>query len=75
VVALPERRDAFAARVRLADAAERTLDAPYCIWRNDTSGTLLLDALQRAADRGVRVRLDGERRSSARSTSIRARRG
>ena len=57
VVALPDGRDAFAARMRLADAAERTLDVQYYIWRNDTSGTLLLDALRRAADRGVRVRL------------------
>ena len=57
VVALPDGRDAFAARARLADAAERTLDVQYYIWRNDTSGTLLLDALRRAADRGVRVRL------------------
>ena len=57
VVALRDGRDAFAARVRLADAAERTLDVQYYIWRNDTSGTLLLDALRRAAERGVRVRL------------------
>ena len=50
-------RDAFAARVRLADAAERTLDVQYYIWHKDMSGTLLFDALRRAADRGVRVRL------------------
>ena len=29
----------------------------YYIWRNDITGTLLLDALLRAAERGVRVRL------------------
>jgi putative cardiolipin synthase len=57
VVALPEGHDAFAARVRLADAAERTHDVPYNNRRDDTTGTQLLDALQRAADRGVRVRL------------------
>lgn len=50
-------RDAFAARYLLADAAERTLDVQYYIWRNDSSGILLFDALRRAADRGVRVRL------------------
>ena len=50
-------RDAFAARVRLADVAERSLDVQYYIWHNDLSGTLLFDALRRAADRGVRVRL------------------
>jgi putative cardiolipin synthase len=50
-------RDAFAARVRLADIAERSLDVQYYIWQNDLTGTLLLQALRRAADRGVRVRL------------------
>jgi cardiolipin synthase C len=57
VVPLRDGRDAFAARALLADAAERTLDVQYYIWRNDMSGTLLLAALRRAADRGVRVRL------------------
>jgi putative cardiolipin synthase len=50
-------RDAFAARYLLAEAAERTLDVQYYIWRNDLSGTLLMKALVDAADRGVRVRL------------------
>jgi putative cardiolipin synthase len=57
VFALPDGRDAFAARVLLADAAERTLDARYYIWPNDLSGGLLFAALRRAANRGVRVRL------------------
>ena len=57
VVPLLSGRDAFAARVRLADVAERSLDVQYYIWHADLSGTLLLDALRRAADRGVRVRL------------------
>lgn len=57
IVELRDGRDAFAARALLADAAERTLDIQYYIWRNDMSGTLLFDALRRAADRGVRVRL------------------
>ncbi len=57
VVPLADGRDAFAARVLLADAAERTLDVQYYIWHDDMSGTLLFDALRRAADRGVRVRL------------------
>jgi putative cardiolipin synthase len=56
-VELRDGRDAFAARVLLADTAERTLDLQYYIWRNDMSGTLLFAALCRAADRGVRVRL------------------
>ena len=49
--------DAFAARVLLARAAERTLDVQYYIWRGDITGTLLLGELVAAADRGVRVRL------------------
>lgn len=49
--------DAFAARMLLAQAAERTLDVQYYIWHDDMSGTLLFDALREAADRGVRVRL------------------
>jgi cardiolipin synthase C len=57
VVPLAEGRDAFAARAFLADAAERTIDVQYYIWHNDMSGTLLLRALHRAAERGVRVRL------------------
>jgi putative cardiolipin synthase len=57
VFLLDQGRDAFATRVLLADAAERTLDVQYYIWRDDMSGRLLADALRRAADRGVRVRL------------------
>lgn len=57
IVPLRDGHDAFAARVLLADAAEETLDVQYYIWHNDLSGTLLLDALRRAADRGVRLRL------------------
>jgi putative cardiolipin synthase len=54
---LANGQDAFAARVRLADSAERSLDVQYYLWQNDLTGTLLLDALRRAAERGVRVRL------------------
>lgn len=57
IVELRDGRDAFAARVLLADTAERTLDLQYYIWRNDISGALLFAAVCRAADRGVRVRL------------------
>ena len=55
--ALTDAREAFAARALLADAAERTLDVQYYIWHDDLSGRLLFDALLRAAQRGVRVRL------------------
>ena len=57
LVALDEGGDAFAARIQLADAAEHRIDAQYYIWHHDNAGTLLLQALLRAADRGVRVRL------------------
>jgi len=57
VLGLSDPRDAFAARVMLAAAADRSLDVQYYIWRGDTTGTLLLDALRQAAERGVRVRL------------------
>ena len=54
---LSNPHDAFAARVLLARAAERTLDVQYYIWHGDMTGTLLLEELHTAADRGVRVRL------------------
>nr|WP_229217573.1 phospholipase D family protein [Massilia forsythiae] len=54
---LSEGRDAFAARILLAQRAERSLDIQYYIWRNDLTGMLMLDALRSAAARGVRVRL------------------
>ncbi len=49
--------DAFAARILLAQAAERSLDLQYYIWHGDTTGQLLWQALWQAAERGVRVRL------------------
>ena len=55
--ALPDPRDAFAARVLLAGAAEKSLDAQYFIWNGDHVGYLLFQALWQAAERGVRVRL------------------
>jgi putative cardiolipin synthase len=48
---------AFAARVALIDAARASVDAQYYIWHADLTGSILLEALKRAADRGVRVRL------------------
>lgn len=54
---LNDGRDAFAARILLARAAVRSLDIQYYIWHGDRSGTLLLEAVREAADRGVRVRM------------------
>jgi putative cardiolipin synthase len=49
--------DGFLTRVQMIDAAERTLDLQYYIFRGDETGRLLTEALLRAADRGVRVRV------------------
>lgn len=57
VLLLEDPFDAFAARVLLAEAADASLDVQYYIWHNDMTGSMLLDALYRAAERGVRVRL------------------
>lgn len=54
---LADAYDAFAARMLLARAAQRTLDVQYYIWHGDMTGTLLFEALHQAADRGVRIRL------------------
>ncbi|MDO4776592.1 MAG: phospholipase D family protein [Cardiobacteriaceae bacterium] len=57
VHAFADGMEAFIARLALAETAQYSLDVQYYIWHNDTSGHLLLQALQRAAGRGVRVRL------------------
>ena len=57
VLALAEGHEAFATRMLLAEAAERSLDVQYYIWHADLTGTLLMQALRQAAERGVRVRL------------------
>lgn len=49
--------DAFAARILMIDMAEDSLDLRTYIWQNDITGFLMLDAVRRAAERGVRVRL------------------
>jgi putative cardiolipin synthase len=49
--------DGFLTRVQMIDAAERTLDLQYFIFRGDETGRLLTAAVLRAADRGVRVRV------------------
>jgi putative cardiolipin synthase len=54
---LTEGRDAFVARVLLANAADKSLDIQYYIWHGDQTGYLLFEAVWGAAERGVRVRL------------------
>jgi len=49
--------DALAARLLLAERAERTIDAQYYLIKSDIVGKAFIHSLLRAADRGVRVRL------------------
>jgi putative cardiolipin synthase len=54
---IPVGADGFLLRIQMINAAERTLDLQYYIFREDQTGRLLTDAVLHAADRGVRVRL------------------
>jgi len=54
---LQDPLEAFAGRVALIRNAQRTIDIQSYLWRNDTTGNLMLNELLNAADRGVRVRL------------------
>jgi putative cardiolipin synthase len=54
---LESGRAALSARLGLAERAGGSLDLQYYLFHADTSGQLLVDALLRAADRGVRVRV------------------
>ncbi|MFM0397499.1 phospholipase D family protein [Paraburkholderia phytofirmans] len=54
---LPNGVDALLARIVLAETTERTLDLQYYIWHDDLTGRHLADAVLKAADRGVRVRI------------------
>ncbi len=57
IEALLNGKKALDYRIALADMAEQSLDVQYYIWHDDVSGILLMDALKRASERGVRVRL------------------
>ncbi|MDD5249553.1 MAG: phospholipase D family protein [Rhodocyclaceae bacterium] len=60
---IPVGADGFLTRMQMINAAERTLDLQYFIFRGDETGRLLTEAVLHAADRGVRVRIlvdDGE---------------
>jgi putative cardiolipin synthase len=54
---LPAGAQAFEARIALARAAEKSIDAQYYQIDNDASGRQFLRTLAEAAARGVRVRL------------------
>lgn len=49
--------EALQARAWLVDNAESTIEAQYFIWSTDNVGILAAEALLRAADRGVKVRV------------------
>ena len=49
--------DGFLTRAQMIASAQKTIDLQYFIFRGDETGRLLTDALVRAADRGVRIRV------------------
>lgn len=49
--------DALRWRLALIDTATVSIDAQYFIWNKDAVGSLMLERVIQAADRGVRVRL------------------
>jgi putative cardiolipin synthase len=49
--------DGFRARAQIIDAAQKTLDLQYYIFRGDETGRMLTEHLSQAADRGVHVRI------------------
>jgi putative cardiolipin synthase len=54
---LPVGIDSFLLRMEMAEAAGQTLDVQYFLIQSDDTGQLLIEALLKAADRGVRVRV------------------
>ncbi len=53
---LTEGMDALGVRLRLAEQAEKSIDLQYFLMKRDTAGLVMMNALLKAADRGVRVR-------------------
>ena len=53
---LVDGMSALGARIRLIEAAEKSIDAQYFLMKGDTAGRIFAGALLDAADRGVRVR-------------------
>jgi len=54
---LDRGEDALQARAWLVDHATRSIEVQYFIWSTDNIGTLAAEALLRAAERGVKVRV------------------
>jgi len=53
---LTQGMDALGVRLRLAEVAEKSIDLQYFLMKDDTAGAVMMNALLKAADRGVRVR-------------------
>lgn len=53
---LSQGMDALGVRLRLAEVAEKSIDLQYFLMKEDTAGAVMMNALLKAADRGVRVR-------------------
>lgn len=54
---LEDGSDALSWRLILADAAEKSIDIQYFLWKNDAVGKVMIQRLLAAAERGVRVRV------------------
>ncbi|WP_144213897.1 phospholipase D family protein [Shewanella donghaensis] len=57
VKTLADGVDAFVARLAMIEAATKSIDLQYYIYRNDETGKILSLFLYKAAERGVRVRI------------------
>jgi cardiolipin synthase C len=57
VYVLDTGAEALLARAWLVDQAQQSIEVQYFIWSSDNIGILAAEALLRAADRGVRVRV------------------
>ena len=54
---LDRGRDALSWRLILADAAEKSIDIQYFLWKNDAAGKVMMQRMLAAAARGVRIRV------------------
>ena len=54
---VPRADEAMRWRLAMIDNARHSIDAQYFIWKDDASGSLVLEHILAAADRGVRVRM------------------
>ena len=57
IYVLDKGEEALLARAWLADHAQKTIEVQYFIWSTDNIGILASEALLRAADRGIKVRV------------------